>query len=240
MLSTKQIESTFALNFLQNWINGFKLQTFFSVVLQGVADSENRIIFIDIGAFGKQSDGGTYSGSTLYHFLEDLESTLPKPVNTEGSRTEMPFLIVGDEAYPLKTCLIKPFARKTMSYEERVLNCGLSRASRCVECAFGIQTAKWRLLNKATGTNVNKGERIVRCICLLRNIIIDTEGTTHDPSVLHETSQIHVSRQAKTNVSSRSFSRSSKGATDVRNAFKLHINGRAAAILSHDQQVYLR
>jgi hypothetical protein len=38
--------------------------------------------------------------------------------------------------------------------------------------------------------------------------------------VLQETSQIRVSHQARTNISGRSFSRSSKGATDVRNAFK--------------------
>ena len=48
---------------------------FFSVVLQSVADSESRFIFIDIGAYGKQSDGDTLSASTLYQFLEDFEST---------------------------------------------------------------------------------------------------------------------------------------------------------------------
>ena len=79
------------------------------------------------------------------------------------------------------------------------------------------------------GTNVNKTERIVRCICLLHSIIIDLEGTTHDPSALQETSQIRGSRQAKTNVSGRSFSLSSKGATDVRNAFKAYSNGPTAA-----------
>jgi len=50
----------------------------------------------------------------------------------------------------------------------------------------------------------------VRCICLLHNSIIGLERTTHDPSVLQETSQIRGSRQARTNVSGRSFSRSSK------------------------------
>jgi len=55
------------------------------------------------------------------------------------------------------------------------------------------------LLNKAIETKVNKAEKIVRFICLLNNIIIDTEGTTHVPSVLQEASQIHVSCQAKTN-----------------------------------------
>jgi len=68
-----------------------------------------------------------------------------------------------------------------------------------------------------------------------KKIIIDTEGTTHDPSVLQETSQIHVSRQTKTNVSGSSFSRFSKGAIGVRNAFKAHFNGPTAAILSQNQ-----
>jgi len=122
-----------------------------------------------------------------------------------------------------------------MSYEERVFKYRLLRARRCVECAFGILTAKWRLLNKAIKTNVNKAERIVRCICLLRNIIIDLEGTTHNPSVLQETSQICGSRRARTNVSGRSFRRPSKGAIDVRNAFKAYFNGPTAAILSQNQ-----
>jgi len=75
----------------------------------------------------------------------------------------------------------------------------------------------------------------VRCICLLHNINIDLEGTTHDPAVLQETSQICGSHQARTNISGRSFSRSSKGATDVRNAFKAYFNGPTAAILSQNQ-----
>jgi len=88
---------------------------------------------------------------------------------------------------------------------------------------------------KAVETNVHEDERIVSCICLLHNIIIDIEGATHDPSVLQETSQIRGSRQARTNVSGRSFSRSSKEATDVRNAFKAYFNGPTAAILSQNQ-----
>jgi hypothetical protein len=82
------------------------------VVLQGVADSERRFIFIDIGAYGKQSDGGTFSDSTFYHFLENSKSSLPKPANFEGSGTEISFIILGDREYPLKTYLMKPFARK--------------------------------------------------------------------------------------------------------------------------------
>ena len=91
----------------------------------------------------------------------------------------MPFVILGDETYPLKTYLMKPFTKRDLPCEERVFNYGLSRARGCVECAFGILMAKWRLLNKAIETKANKAERAVRCICLLHNVIIDLEGTTH-------------------------------------------------------------
>jgi hypothetical protein len=65
-------------------------------VLQGIPDSESTFIFIDTGAYRKQSDGGTYYASTLYHLLEDFESTLTKPANFEGSGTEMLFILLGD------------------------------------------------------------------------------------------------------------------------------------------------
>jgi hypothetical protein len=59
---------------------------------------------------------------------------------------------------------MKPLARKDLSCEERVLNYRLSRRRRCLECAFGIPTAKWRLLNKTVETIVNEAEKIVRCL----------------------------------------------------------------------------
>jgi hypothetical protein len=117
-----------------------------------------------------QSDDGTFSASALYHFLEDFESTLPKPESFKGSGTEMSFVILGDEALHLKTYLMKPFARKDLSCEERVFNrdCreqGDVPTDQLCGCAFDFLTAKWRLLNKAIETKVNKAERIVRCIC---------------------------------------------------------------------------
>jgi hypothetical protein len=37
---------------------------FFSIVLQGVADSQCRFSFIDVSGYGKQSDCGTFDAST--------------------------------------------------------------------------------------------------------------------------------------------------------------------------------
>ena len=57
----------------KSWINVLQLQ-FFSVVLQGVADSESIFSFIDKGAFGKQS-------LLVVHFLVLLYITSWKTLN---------------------------------------------------------------------------------------------------------------------------------------------------------------
>jgi hypothetical protein len=67
-----------------------------------MSHSECRFIFTDISAYGKQSDGGTFSASTLYFFLENFEYTLPKPASFEASAIEMSFVILGDNTYPLR------------------------------------------------------------------------------------------------------------------------------------------
>jgi hypothetical protein len=57
--------------------------------------------------------------------------------------------------------------------------------------------------------------------------------------LFQEISQFHLSRQAKTIVSGRSFRLSLKGAIDVTNAFKAYSIVPTAAILSQNDLVYL-
>ena len=109
------MENTFALNVLQKLDHCFTAKNnLFSVVLQGDADSASRFILIDVGAYIKQSDGGTFCGSILYHFLEDFEFTLAKLVSSEGSAKEMPFFILGNESCHLKIPLTKPLTRNNV------------------------------------------------------------------------------------------------------------------------------
>ena len=107
------MESTCAINVLQNLDHCFTITIDFSIVLKGLVDSESRFSFIDIGACGKQSDGGRFSASTVCRFSEDFEYNLPKPASFEGSGKELPFVVLGDKAYPLKSplTLILPRSR---------------------------------------------------------------------------------------------------------------------------------
>ncbi|KAL4111820.1 hypothetical protein QTP88_015705 [Uroleucon formosanum] len=89
-----------------------------------------------------------------------------------------PSVLLGDDACPLKTNLLKPYSRKRLTIEERIFNYQLSRARRCVECAFGILLAKWRCLKTELQIDPDKVDIAVKCVCLLHNIIIDKEGLT--------------------------------------------------------------
>ncbi|KAG8238233.1 hypothetical protein J437_LFUL018003 [Ladona fulva] len=203
----------------------YNYKHFFSIVLQAVADYRCRFIFVDVGGYGKQSDGGTFYASYLSTFLENCRANLPPPSYVEGIVTDMPFVILGDDAYPLKTYLMKPYSKRFLSYEEKVFNYRLSRARRCVECAFGIMCAKWRLLGKCIETDVNKAEKIVKCICLLHNIIINREGNDFNSAALQDSlneSPLQRSRSART------FNRSTRQAQIIRDTLKSYYNGIGA------------
>lgn len=157
-------------------------------------------------------------------FFENCSETLPAPSPIDDSDTPIPFVLVGDDAYPLKTFLMKPFGQRKLSEAERIFNYRLSRCRRCIECTFGILTAKWRLLNKAIETKVEKAEKIIKCMCLLHNIIIDKENITLNQRVVEDALQ-EYQHQRPGLRSGRRFNRSSTAAQDVRNFYKDYFNG---------------
>ncbi|XP_046681626.1 uncharacterized protein LOC124368382 [Homalodisca vitripennis] len=200
---------------------------FFSVNLHAVADAKCKFIFIDVGAYGKQSDGGVFEASPISKFFENFSEHLPapSPIDT-SSETLIPYVLVGDDAYPLKSYIMKPFGQRNLSEEERIFNYRLSRCRRCVECAFGILTSKWKLLSKPIETEVGKAEKIIKCMCLLQNIIIDRDNITVNPGVLEKGLQEYVQHHQRPNLgTTRRYNRATTAAKDVRNFYKEYFNG---------------
>ena len=52
---------------------------FFSIMLQGLADANCKFIAIDVGAYGRQSDGGIFRDSSLGRCLDDGSLDIPPP-----------------------------------------------------------------------------------------------------------------------------------------------------------------
>lgn len=98
-----------------------------------LVDNNYRFLYVDVGCNGRVSDRGVFRGSTLQESLEQRTANIPQPTPLPGTDMTMPFFVVADEAFPLKSYLMKPFARRGLSREQRVFNYCLSRARRIVE-----------------------------------------------------------------------------------------------------------
>ena len=74
-----------------------------------------------------------------------------KPSVLPGNDTLVPYVLVVDDAFPLTSYLIKPYAGEVPTESpESVFNCRLSRARRIVENAFGLLASVFRIFRKAT------------------------------------------------------------------------------------------
>ncbi|XP_060845266.1 uncharacterized protein LOC132924841 [Rhopalosiphum padi] len=128
----------------------FNYKQFFSIVLMAVADANYKFIMIDVGAYGKDSDGGILSNSNILKRLENKTLKLPYPKKLPNSNVTGPYTFIADEAFPLRTYIMRPYPRRLLNDENKsYFNYRLSRARMTIECAFGIASAKFRILQKS-------------------------------------------------------------------------------------------
>nr|CAH7731954.1 unnamed protein product [Callosobruchus chinensis] len=90
----------------------YNYKNYFSIVLHAVADANYRFTIIDVGGYGKQSYGGTFQSSSFFHMLECGNLHIPTDDVWLSTDTEVPFVFVGDKAYPLLKNLMKPYGRR--------------------------------------------------------------------------------------------------------------------------------
>ena len=69
---------------------------------------------MDIGNTGRHSDGGVLSNSEFGQALEDGSLSLPNPFPLPGTTEPLPYVIIGDEAFPLRTYMMRPYPGKNL------------------------------------------------------------------------------------------------------------------------------
>ena len=144
----------------------FNYKGHFSIVLQGIVDAKYRFVFIDVGGYGKQSDGGTLQASDFYKVLKNNGLDIPDPAILPGTNVKAPYVFIADQAYPLLNNMLKPYPGSNLTIDKASFNARLSRARKSVECAFGILCVKWRILSKSIETKVEFFFFLKRfCLC---------------------------------------------------------------------------
>lgn len=128
--------------------------------------------YVSVGANGRVSDGGVFGASTLSRALDEGWLNIPPPTQLPNSEKTLPHVILGDEAFPLKPYLIRPYPRRELNHAHKIFNYRLSRARRLIENVFGIMAATWRIFGNKIAIQPDKVETITLATCVLHNYLL--------------------------------------------------------------------
>lgn len=196
---------------------------------------------MDIGAYGHEGDSTLFAisdfGKKLYAEQLDL------PDDAMIGDENIPFFLVGDDAFPMGRRLMKPFVptkKEKLTNDQCVFNYRLSRARRVVENAFGIMTSKWRVLSRTMTCNPERAKKIVSACTALHNYFMDHHYQTYFPAALvdyyDESGKFQPGkwRQSQSafcaplqNLGTKRFTDAAK---DIRNALMRYFNSVAGAV----------
>lgn len=139
----------------------------FSIILMAVVDAQYRFVYASAGTQGRVSDAGVFAQSDLRVAMDAGLLHVPPDDTLPNTDITMPYMFIGDEAYPLKTDLMKPYPSRNLSKNQRIYNYRLSRARRVVENAFGILSNRFRVFRTTICLNPDKVVTILfACLCL--------------------------------------------------------------------------
>lgn len=87
----------------------------FSTVLMIVCDGRYKILYMDLGSYGHDSDAGIYDRCSFKKAIENKSLNLPMFENLPGTNIVVPYYFLGDNAFPLSRNMMKPFPRENIS-----------------------------------------------------------------------------------------------------------------------------
>jgi len=145
----------------------YNYKGFHSVILMALVDGDYKFSWVEVGCNGSAGDAQVFNNGELKEAIEGGILHFPPPEPLPNDDKDMPYFIVGDDAFTLRQWLMKPFSLKKMTRPQRIFNYRLSRARRIVENAFGILAHRFRCLLTTLQQDPSTVSSIVlTCVCL--------------------------------------------------------------------------
>ena len=221
----------------------FNYKKFHSIVLMAVVDSMYQFIMVDVGDYGRLSDGSVFASSKLGRAIINNTLNLPKSRAPPRSKNEFPYVFVGDAAFPLRSNLIKPYPRGSIELPESIANYRISRARRIVENAFGIATSRFRVFRRAICADVDAATQITKAVVALHNFLMADRSSTlknlYCPKTLVDNegngemvpgewrNEENIGLQNSSTLGSNNYTRDAK---NVRDAYRDYFNSPEGAV----------
>ncbi|PNF14277.1 hypothetical protein B7P43_G07084, partial [Cryptotermes secundus] len=200
----------------------YNYKHYFSVVLLAMCNSNYLFTFVDIGAYGKESDSTVFKNSALYDAIKNNTLKLPtaKPIS-EYFNTHLPYVIVADEAFALSGHAMHPYPKKSSTTRKKVYNYCHSRARRFIESSFGLLSNKWRIFHRPMNVGLSLAEDIIKACCILHNFVRRRESYKFEET-------LHVTGFEGLNVDNES--RGTATAINVRDNFADYFDSTEGAL----------
>ncbi len=106
------------------------------------------------------------------------------PEHLPDDDRDTPYFFVGDEAFPLRTFMMKPYGRLGLELPERIYNYRMSHCRRVCETAFGILANRYACLLSVIKFQPNIATNIIlAAICchnIMQNAAMDWEDDNNN------------------------------------------------------------
>ncbi|XP_049920195.1 putative nuclease HARBI1 [Epinephelus moara] len=158
----------------------FNYKETYSIVLLAVVDAEYCFPVVDVGNYGRTSDGGVLANSAFSWALRDGTLGLPQDALLPGAERlgPQPYVFVANEAFPLRCDNMRPFPGTQLHGSRRTFNIRLSHARLIVENTFGILSSQWRMYRGVFGISPANVDACVKAACILHNFLRKTTKRT--------------------------------------------------------------
>ena len=215
----------------------YNYKKFYSVVLMALVDSDYKFLWVDVGADGRASDGQIFNVSELKECLVDGSINLPDAEPLPNDDRDFPYFLVGDDAFALRSYMMKPYGHRELNRAQRIFNYRLSRGRRVVENAFGIMASRWRCLLHTLCQGPEVVRTIVETCVVLHNLMrlrfpgiqnrhLDVEDADHNiiPGDWRNDAAMHEVEDV------RAPNRDTREAKQQREYLKLYFNSPAGSV----------
>ena len=96
----------------------FNYKKTFSIILLAIAGPDYECIYAGIGSNGRMNDSGVWNASDMRKRIEDDDLGIPAPKPLPFGWIKVPYVFIGDDAFALKTYMMKLYPQKKSSRGE--------------------------------------------------------------------------------------------------------------------------
>ena len=123
----------------------YNYKNFHSMVFMTVADANYSFMIVNVGN-GQNCDSTVISNTDFGKALASGSIKLPNANEIQNINLTLPYVFVSDEAFPLKSYMMRPYSARDLNLKRRIFSYRLNRARRIVENEFGILLPRFRIL----------------------------------------------------------------------------------------------